>query len=1642
MNNKNNIEDIYPLSPVQRGILFHTLYSPQSGVYLIQLSSVLSRDLDISALKQAWQKVIERHTVLRTAFKWERRDDPLQIALRQVDLPWSEIDLCDLLPAEQQSWMADFLIKDREIGFNLSQAPLLRLTVIVTADRARRLIWTYHHIILDGWSRQLILKEVFTYYEAYSRGYEVKSDSPRLYKDYVVWLRQQDRSAAKVFWRRQLKGFTIPANIDLNRLKPSVDSKNENHLMSEVWLSAETTSELELFARKNLLTLNTVVQAAWLLLLSNYNKQNDVVCGIHTSGRHVSLAGIESMVGVFVNTIPLRVHVSLETSLLTWMKALQEQQLEIGEYEYASLVDVQAWGEELGGRPLFETIFVFENYPRQQQSFCSWSGETYIKEQSSYPLTLLAVPGRELLLAMEYEERRYVGEDISTLLYQLKVLLCEMPIASSQPIANLSFMEEKERHQLFFDCDDTNTECYEDKTLPNQKLRNSLSTALLPQTPTEEILATIWAEIPDLIQAGIHGNFFELKGNSLTAMLLIAKVNMAFQTDLELRTIFEHPTLAGLAARIDESRRRGRGIQVPLIKPVPRDGQTPVSFSQQRLWFLDQLLPGGSLYNIPVLIRLTGRPDISALERSFNQITRRHDQPVGIIHTGRICRLSVIDLRALEPLKREPELRRLVREEARRPFDLGSYPLFRTGLWRLEEDEHVLLLTIHHIICDAWSIKVFLREMTTLYEKNLEGQESDLPPLPIQYADYAQRQREWIAGETAGTHLEYWRKQLGEDLPVFELPGDRPRPAVQTNEGASEPVRIPAELSAELKVLSRREKATMFMTLLTAFEILLHRYTGQDEIVIGTPVANRNRIETAGLIGLFVNTLVMRVALSGNPTFQEALGQIRETALSAYTYQDLPFERLVEELRPQRDLSHNPLFQILFAYNNTPQAELKVKGLRLRPMEVETGSAKLDLSLLLEETELGIGGTLEYNTCLYDRERMRRMGAHLITILEAVAVNPGLRIAEIPMLTTSERRQLLSEWNETEVEYGEERCIHELYQEQVRRTPEAIAVVCGDEQMSYRELNERANQLGNYLRKRGVGPEVRVGICLERSMEMVVGLLGILKAGGAYVPFDPGYPTQRLEMMIEDGKVKVLLLEKKTAEKVGVEKAEAVNLDEDGDEIGRMNREDCRSGVSGGNLGYVLFTSGSTGRPKGVAIEHRSAVELIRWAQEAYSREELSSVLASTSICFDLSVFELFAPLCTGGKTVVVKSAIETGDMIIEEEVKLINTVPSAITEMIRMETDLRNVSVVNLAGEALRRDVVENVYGKTGVNRVVNLYGPSEDTTYSTYAELIRGKREVPTIGKPISNTQIYILDKGGAPMPIGVTGEIYLGGKGTARGYLGESGQTPERFVPDPYGKAGGRRLYRTGDLGKWNENGEIEFLRRMDYQVKIRGYRIELGEVEMVLRRYPGVREAVVTMREDHPGEKYLAAYLVTDPAAPGLLSDLKLYLRAKLPEYMLPTAYVFLDSLPLTKTGKIDRVALLAPNRELTVEDYVPPRNEIEETVARVWKEVLEVERIGVHHNFFDLGGHSLTAVRVISQLRTISKTDLPLQQFFQTPTVAGLADILVEKRAFGQTGVISEVELLHRGNKGLDQLLTELDHLTEEEAQSTFIDETL
>ncbi len=398
--------------------------------------------------------------------------------------------------------------------------------------------------------------------------------------------------------------------------------------------------------------------------------------------------------------------------------------------------------------------------------------------------------------------------------------------------------------------------------------------------------------------------------------------------------------------------------------------------------------------------------------------------------------------------------------------------------------------------------------------------------------------------------------------------------------------------------------------------------------------------------------------------------------------------------------------------------------------------------------------------------------------------------------------------------------------------------------------------------------------------------------------------------------------------------------------------------------------------------------------------------------------------------------------MIIEEEVKLINTVPSAITEMIRMETDLRNVSVVNLAGEALRRDVVENVYGKTGVNRVVNLYGPSEDTTYSTYAELIRGKREVPTIGKPISNTQIYILDKGGAPMPIGVTGEIYLGGKGTARGYLGESGQTPERFVPDPYGKAGGRRLYRTGDLGKWNENGEIEFLRRMDYQVKIRGYRIELGEVEMVLRRYPGVREAVVTMREDHPGEKYLAAYLVTDPAAPGLLSDLKLYLRAKLPEYMLPTAYVFLDSLPLTKTGKIDRVALLAPNRELTVEDYVPPRNEIEETVARVWKEVLEVERIGVHHNFFDLGGHSLTAVRVISQLRTISKTDLPLQQFFQTPTVAGLADILVEKRAFGQTGVISEVELLHRGNKGLDQLLTELDHLTEEEAQSTFIDETL
>ena len=899
----------------------------------------------------------------------------------------------------------------------------------------------------------------------------------------------------------------------------------------------------------------------------------------------------------------------------------------------------------------------------------------------------------------------------------------------------------------------------------------------------------------------------------------------------------------------------------------------PTSFAQQRLWFLDKLQPEANAYNVPFTARLSGPLNLEALRRSFRELIRRHEvlrttfseddagNPIQIVAVRADFELPVVDLRGVPADKRDEEVQRLVTEHRRLPFDLKRGPLVRAMVLRIADDEHILTMTLHHVIVDGWSWSIVLREISALYQAFVENKPSPLPDLPIQYGDFASWQREWMQGERLENLLGYWRKQLANAPASLELPTDRARPPIQVFRGTRRSMFIPRPLVDALKELSQKEGATLFMTLLAAFNVLLSRYSGQEDILIGSPIAARNRAELENLIGFFVNTLVLRTDLSGNPSFRQLLARVRETTLDAYSHQELPFEKLVEELKPERDLSRNPVFQVMFVLQNMPEARREISGLTMTAFpRIEGTAAKFDLMLLSMEYPDGIRTTFEYNTDLFDNSTIERMQQHWQTLLEGIVANPDHQIAELPLLKEAERQQILVEFNRTQAEYRRDLCLHNFFQEQVERTPAADALVVGEERLSYLELNRRANQLAHHLQGRGAGPETLVGIYVERSVDMVVGLLGILKAGAAYVPLDPAYPRERISAIVEDAKLKFLLTQQSLVDSLPAQSAQVIRLDTDWPSIARESDQNPSCAATPENLAYVLFTSGSTGRPKGVALEHRSVSTFVQWAQSVFSPEELAGTLLSTSICFDLSVFELFVPLSVGGKVIVAQNALYLPTLPAAHEVTLINTVPSAITELLRMNGIPSSVITINLAGEALASSLVWELYEKTGVRKIYNLYGPTEDTTYSTFT-LVPNGAEV-TIGRPISNTQAYILDRHLQPVPIGVAGELYLAGEGLARGYFGRPSMTAERFVDNPFSSTPGARMYRTGDLCRHLPDGNIQYLGRIDNQIKLRGFRIELGEIESVLDTHPGVRQSVTMVREDNPGDKRIVAYVVPD------------------------------------------------------------------------------------------------------------------------------------------------------------------------------------
>ncbi|PMB44418.1 non-ribosomal peptide synthetase [Fischerella thermalis CCMEE 5201] len=1130
--------------------------------------------------------------------------------------------------------------------------------------------------------------------------------------------------------------------------------------------------------------------------------------------------------------------------------------------------------------------------------------------------------------------------------------------------------------------------------------------------------------------------------DSLKVFELKNRVEVDLEVEVSVADFFEGISTRSLVTKILAQMTTDGLPSVSLTQQEKNTSIHPLSFTQQGLWFINQLTPDTPTYNIPIVISFKGCINLAILQDSLNEIIRRHEvlrtsltvvdgQPVQVINQAVPLTLAVEDLRLFSENERTQVAQRLASELAQQPFDLSAQSLLRAKILQLNDKNYYLIITLHHIIADGWSISILLKELTVLYEAFSSGKLSPLPELPIQYRDFVNWQRKWIDSERIQPLLTYWKQKLQGELPVMNLPIDRPRSRVQTFKGAQAKLVLPETLRKELRNLSRQQGVTLFMTLLAAFKVLLYKYTGQTDILVGSPIANRNRAEVESLIGFFVNVLVLRTNLSGDLSFQDLLARVKSTALEAYVHQDLPFEKLVEELQPSRDLSYNPLFQVMFVLQNLPKPNLSLSDISVTCEEGYNGTSKFDLTLFMEDSESGLVATCEYNTDLFNADTITRMLEHFQTLLSSIVSNPEQRISDLQLLTPSEVRQLLVEWNDTNTDYPQDKCIHQLFEAQVEKTPNAVALTFVDahsradrrvnQQLTYRELNNRANQLAHHLQKLGVKSEVLVGICIERSLEMVIGLLAILKAGGIYLPLDPTHPKERLAFILKDTQTTVLLTKQHLIEKLPEHEAQVVCLDSDLDIINQYSQDNPVNSSQANNLAYVIYTSGSTGQPKGVLGLHQGAINRFQWMWQNYPFVQGEICCQKTSLNFVDSVWEIFGPLLEGVTTViipdiVVKDPQEFVTTLFQNNVTRIVLVPSLLRLLLNtsdvLQLRLPKLRLWVSSGEPLSTELLMQFRQSLPDSTLLNLYGSSEvsaDVTYYSISPQAPVSASV-LIGRPIANTQIYILDANKRPVPVGVPGQIYVGGDGLARGYLNCPDLTAEKFIPNPFGDNFAARLYQTGDLGRYLPNGEIEYIGRADYQVKVRGFRIELGEIEALINQHPAVRETVVVAREDVLNGQCLVGYLVTHQETTLSVHELRNFLKEKLPEYMIPSTFVVLDALPLLPNGKVDCRALKVPENlrpDLTAV-FQPPQSDIEKIIAQVWQKVLHLEKVGIHDNFFDLGGHSLLATQIVSQLCQDLHLELSLRCIFEAPTIAELA-LVIEDMLIGELEELTESE---------------------------------
>ncbi|WP_418904163.1 amino acid adenylation domain-containing protein [Moorena producens] len=1173
---------------------------------------------------------------------------------------------------------------------------------------------------------------------------------------------------------------------------------------------------------------------------------------------------------------------------------------------------------------------------------------------------------------------------------------------------------------------------------------------IAPRTETEVKLAKIWREILNLTQISLDDNFFELGGHSLLATQVISRIRDVFFIELPLAQVFAYPTLMELAQSIDTIQPTD-SIKLTTIGSVPRDTKVPLSFAQQRLWFLDQLEGPSSTYNIPNVWQLEGDLNLSVLTQSLQTIVQRHEglrtifpsdngAPYQKIKLDVTVHVPLIDLQSLPQAEQESQIQILINAEAQTPFVLAQDMLVRCKLLKCSTTVHVLVITIHHIVADDWSLGIFQQELSELYTAFCQSESLPLAPLPIQYVDFAHWQHQWLQGQVLETLLDYWRNQLADSPPLLDLPTDYPRPAKQVFRGSTIEFDLDAHLTQKLQLLSQQSGTTLFISLLSTFLILLYRYSNSTDIVVGSPIANRNRQEIEPLIGFFVNTLVLRSNLDGNPSFLELLQRTRQVALNAYAHQDLPFERLVEELNPDRNLSYHPLVQVMFVLQNSiPSHALSFPGVTVSSRRVERTTAKFDLILSMREASQGLQGVWEYNSDLFTSKTIQRLHHHFQTLLKGIVANPDQLISELPLLTEAEQQQLLAQWSQAHRDYPGDSSIHHLFEQQVERTPDAVALVFGEQQVSYRELDRRANQLAHYLQSQGVGPETLVGLHIRRSPEMMIGILGILKAGGAYVPIDPAYPFDRIAYILEDTQLGLLLTQQDLLPQLVDFVVQCFCLDRDWSALEYTPVENPVSQVNHDNLAYVIYTSGSTGKPKGVAIEHESLISFTQSAIAAYNITATDRILQFASISFDVAVEEIYPCLCTGATLVLwpeekLTSSKQFWQQCREWQLTVLD-LPTAYWHLLATELTPETalspcLRLVIIGGEAALpapwhqwQEWLRVQAGKReNVPQLVNTYGPTEATVVTTlyrFPDPLESSNNFLTtipIGLPLGETQVYVLDTHLQPSPIGVPGELYIGGSRLARGYLNQPDLTEQKFIPIPHSllptpdpvcaTSLQNRLYKTGDRVRYLPDGNLEYLGRTDEQVKLRGFRIELGEIETVLGEHPDLQAVVVLAREDNLGDKRLVAYIVVEEDKQVLSAQLQQFLKQRLPDYMIPSAFVQLKTLPLTLNCKVDRRSLPIPDFSQLPHrlEFTAPQTETEYRIVKIWSEVMKCDRISIHDNFFELGGHSLLATRVISKLRQTLQIELPIQSLFEYPTVAGWAKHIDLVLWFGRDAV--------------------------------------